>query len=482
MAHAPASVADTYFAWYAKKYGLQDSGARDLLEAGGEQVLVTDYPRSIGTPYYLEVSAPGHFLNPAYNGILTCLRDLGYARIVKVTDSLTAGAFTAPFAAGRQLAEERLAQQLPKLQGMMAEIHELLRGLDDTERALGELHESELPGSAGEQAELAMKSRWLDEVEGGAANLSSVIGLAQRVELAELPGLFFSLRRAPLQTPDDPKEITSKNAQLAEVIEALTTNSLLKHTLLQKLLRYIVWKDGLRRTLAGRRQLLVARLRGTYQSLQLQVALLRPALRQLRQYRLVDDVKDYPELAALFGNVASEVELLAAKRVARTGPMAVLSVTLKFVLRPPQPEQRGVPPSASLVIQYRAYAWDDESIQSYLHYRSNQDLDYFAHAGEALSHQLSGIQSEMGKYLADDTQTISIPSSRLAAHRPSEGMLAPLSHAFTCIAAGMRWTIGLVKIQAMSAPRIEEQVRKAVRRDAFLCYKTFKASHGLLTW
>lgn len=482
MVLAHSSISEAYFAWYAARFRLKDTDARDLLDVGQDQVLLSDFPRSIGHPYFLEVTAPGHFLGPAYSGILNGLKDLGYVSIVKVSDTLTAGAFTAPFAAGRQALEERLAQSLPKVQEMIAGTHELMRDIEDAEHALQELLESEQPGSVGEQAELALKGRWLDEVEGGAGNLSSVIGLAQRSDLAELPGLFFSLRRKPLHESDDPKQITSMNAQLAEVVETLTAGPVLKRTLLQKLLRYAIWKDGLRRSLLGRRVVLVARLRGQYQSLQLQVSLLRPVLRHLRQYRTADEVKEHPELAALFGNVVSEVELLASKRVAPKSPLAVVSVAMKFVLRPSQPEQRGVPPTASLIIQYRAYAWDEESVKRYLYYRSNEDLDYLVQAGESIFSQLAGIQTDINRYLAEGSQTTGAKSPVSTENQRSEGILAPLTYVFSGIADAARWTIALLRSPEASSARLEGEIRKAARRDAFLCYKMFKASHGLLTW
>jgi hypothetical protein len=488
--HVTPGPSNDYLQWYAQRFGLPLDGVRDLLEISRDQVIETDWPKSLGIPHCLEYLAPGQFMEQTYYGVLAALRDLGYASIVKVVDDSTAAQESAAYgvAEQRRLAvQDRVAQQMSQLQQSAAALSTLVQDLRELDRRLAQFDESEQDNSAGQQADAAFKAEFLDRIDGGAMNPASIFGIAQRLNVPELPGLFHGLRRLPLENAaraNEMSEVEGRHEELAQRVKALSIDAVSRDVLIQKLLRYYQWKDAAWRDHRGQRQLLLANLRTQYGLFRLTVTQVKPLLRTLRRQAMTIDRSESPELPSMFDATLNETELLAKKRVSSNGPYAVVLVSLQFLTRPPQKPAYGLLRPSSVTAQWRAYCWSDDDIARFIGFRQSPDLDLLGEASEELRRQLSSIDEELSGYLREAGVLPPSPAPP-EVHGNSwaeeiRSIFDPLSSVADGLLSAIRWLTS--RRESAAEREAEELAARTAKHDAWAAYKAFKTAHGMLTW
>src|SRR3989344_659828 len=153
--------------------------------------------------------------------------------IKKIKDIYTAGETSSYWG----MSEQRKGVQQDKFQQLMANVGQLLKTLFQMVRELRiiderlEYYEKTYKGDT--QAEVALKSIWVDLVEGGSKNPASVLGLGSQVGFVTLPDLFFSIH--PKKAEDVEKVVN--NSKLVEGM-----NRKIREVLGRKLTQYMYWR------------------------------------------------------------------------------------------------------------------------------------------------------------------------------------------------------------------------------------------------
>ena len=484
-----------FFSWYADRFNFPLDRARDLQEIGQDQVIETDYPKSLGVPYYLEFSGPGQFSERSYAVVLHSLRDRGYGSIIKLVDTsaLSEGSMAFRNASFQQAStEDRVLRQLGHVQEAVGVLFKLVQELQALDVRLRCFADSESDSAVGAQEDLTLKTNWLDEVNGGPRNPGSLFSWAQRLRVPELEALFYSLRRLPLGPSADvltPEQIKDLQAELAGRVRALALIDQADAVLQQTLLRYYAWKDSERRDLQTRRQFALHKLRTHYGILRLELTQVRPYLCALRRQTAATNGTEKVQLLSAFDSILTDVELLAKKKL-QADRYAVLLITLQFTTRPPpaRPSGEKIFSPSSVVVQYRAYCWDDEEIGRYLAYRQGEGLDLLAEVSGELSQQLSAVEKDLTAYLREAgvlaaqqvSDSVHPPSWIEQAKGSVRGIFEPLNDGI----AGFQILLHALSFGTKESDRhvVDENLVRAIRKDAYACYKIFKQAHGMVTW
>ena len=193
---------------------------------------------------------------------------LGY-KINKTEDSF----LTSPGSAQWQVFEQRkaaqqekAAQYLGSIGGMIKSMMTLYRELKIMDERLGFYREAD---KGSESAELSLKSLWIDRVEGGGQNATSVLGLAQQVGFVTLPDLFFRI---------DAKTLADVDKQ----VDKIETNTQVKKVLKRKLHQYVQWRERTFKELTTRRYFNVKYLSQHFNVIKMYLEWVKPYLKNIK--------------------------------------------------------------------------------------------------------------------------------------------------------------------------------------------------------
>jgi|ETNmetMinimDraft_4_1059912.scaffolds.fasta_scaffold00351_5 hypothetical protein len=193
---------------------------------------------------------------------------LGY-KINKTEDSF----LTSPGSAQWQVFEQRkaaqqekAAQYLGSIGGMIKSMMTLYRELKILDERLGFYKEAD---KGSESAELSLKSLWIDLVEGGGKNPTSVLGLANQVGFVTLPDLFFRI---------DPKNI----AEVDKQVDKIETNTQVKKVLKRKLHQYVQWRERTLKELTTRRYFNIKYLSQHFNVIKMYLEWVKPYLKNIK--------------------------------------------------------------------------------------------------------------------------------------------------------------------------------------------------------
>src|SRR3989344_9636806 len=136
--------------------------------------------------YYIEVEEVGAGVERYYFWLLNFMQASGPSgvkadEVIKVKDIYGATETSSYWGSIEQrkgLQQDRISQYLATIGKMMKDLFQIIREL----RIMDERYDYYKRSNAGdEDAEVALKSIWIDMVEGGAKNPTSVLGLATQV-------------------------------------------------------------------------------------------------------------------------------------------------------------------------------------------------------------------------------------------------------------------------------------------------------------
>lgn len=477
-----------YFEWYAQRFGIEMEHARDLFEAAQGQVVETDYPKPLGITRTIEYMGYGVTVERVRAGIVSALRDLGYEfrTVVDATEvAAQSGAFDAVMQQ-RTSAEDRVAQQVTGLQQSALTLAKIAQELHEVDRRMAQYVESEQAGDAGAQADAGLKSRWVEVVEGGAVNPNGIFALARQLNLADLPDMFFGLRRLPLGTGVQgawAREAPACNAALAQSVRDLPVSAGLQNALMQKLTRYYTWKDATWRELCKRRGLLLQSVRSHHGEARMQLVSLTSSLRALRHQPLSLGQLAPPELPNTFDVSLREVSLLARKLVSAHGPYAVVLVSVQCLGRAQADVRERALVPERVIVQYRPYCWTNEDIERFVVYQQGDNATLLEEVSGDLLQHLQAAEQELLEYLRELGISAFLRSPEPHPAAAPDGLQRALGRAVGIIAkARDMWQWRSQQEARAVAREAEERATRAARTDAFACYTAFKKEYGLLTW
>jgi hypothetical protein len=153
-------------------------------------------------------------------------------------------------------------------------------------------------------AEISLKSLWIDLVEGGAKNPTSVLGLASQVGFVTLPDFFFKITPKDLQDVDK----TVDSAQLQ-------TNNQVKTILKRKLRQYMSWRKRTKEELNTRRYFNVKYIAQHFNTIKMYADWAKPYLENIG--RLNQDLSGKYSHQLLEGSESAiaDIELMGVRKI-----------------------------------------------------------------------------------------------------------------------------------------------------------------------
>lgn len=226
--------------------------------------------------------------------------NFGY-EVSKVGDTYTSSetsSFFGNIEARKGAQQDRASQLLATIGGMIKSLLQILHDLRIMEQRM-RLYEGSKKGE--KSAELQLKSLWVDMVEGGGQNASSVIGLAQKVGFVTLPDLFFEI------TPKTPEDVDKVVENVKDV------NDSVKRVLKMKLRQFLEWKQATDKEIDTRWNFTLKYLRQHYNAILLQLNWAKPYIKNVKKLQAGETLSNVDLITSSEGAVV-DLEILGVKK------------------------------------------------------------------------------------------------------------------------------------------------------------------------
>ncbi|MBI1973002.1 hypothetical protein HYS50_03280 [Candidatus Woesearchaeota archaeon] len=408
-------------------------------------------------------------------------------RIEKIKDIYTAGETSSYWG----MAEQRKGVQQEKFQQLMANIGQLLKTLFQLIRELRiiderlQYYEEEKEGK--KPAQVALKSIWVDMVEGGSKNPASVLGLGSQVGFVTLPDLFFE---TDVHAAKDAKDVER------EVDKLQSFNRKIREVLGRKLAQYIYWREKTYEELIKGQQFKLKYMRQHYHVIRLYLNWLRPYLKNVQRLEMqridkygMQGTNQYDIIAA-FETSKIELEVLGIKtKYEAEGEYGketkefkeffpVVRVQFSYVAMPEiafQAEgQRGAIHRGRTVIIIDAFVATKEDLEEYKKKIEGEDLELLT----AVDESILALKDDLEKYLLKAEQVKKKEEEKQG--EKGESVFAPFKHMFL----GFRDLAGIPTKERKTKGKHrgeKSQAEEIAKTDAYLIYNIYKKTHGMFT-
>ncbi len=373
------------------KYGFEEEVAEE--EQGVFRL--TGYPKSV-RKYKLVYELFNQSIEELYYWIFTHLTvDQGYPReeIEKITDIFASSEMSSYWGVTQQrlgLQQDKTAQFLRMINDMLKQLFQQVRELRILDERLDYYKDSQKIGEEGEAAEYALKGIYIDLVEGGAKNPSSIYGLSQQVGFTILPDLFFRVR---VKGKDDIDMVCEKMKEHfnEKVIEVLK----------RKLYQYYNWKEKTNKELDQRKGFLLKFIRQHYNAIQLYMNWIKPYLKRINRLSPSEKKSASPELIAAFEGAMLEIEFLAKKKVGDFYAVNLINFDFRATPHMIWAEEYQKKPImvGRTVINFRAYVWTEEEVKKYIEMKQEEDLELLKSIDETVKQAMDALGDELKAYL-----------------------------------------------------------------------------------
>ncbi|MBW2992815.1 hypothetical protein KY345_06385 [Candidatus Woesearchaeota archaeon] len=474
---------------------LKDVGfdKQEYFESSAMQIIPSRYPQPLKR-YRLVWERMNLSVEEAYFFILKqCRHDWGYPPeyIEKTEDLFSAAENSAFFGVSQQrlgLQQDKVSQFLATIGKMTKEMFQLVREIRILKERLTYYEDSWSDDrKKAEAAEITLKGVFIDMVEGGAKNPSSVYGMARELQFTTLPDLFFS-------THPKTKE------QVSSVVdtERAGFNRKVREVLKRKLYSYLVWKEKTFRELTDRHTFTLKYLRQHYDIIRLYIGWVKPYLRHIKRLHLDEARLASPDLISAFEGSMVEVEFIAKKfaidpRTPHMQNKQVYSVILAHFLFRTRPQltfqqegyQRGPVHVGKLEINLRAYTWTQKEIDKYKKLKMKEDHDLIRILSKSLQDAMDALGGDLEAYLEEAGEKIKKEKEPEEAPPKRPGLLEPFLAAFVRVGPKMPKIEKPKKPTSADKEKLEKETASAkaeAMRTAWECYKNFKKAHGFIAW
>ena len=368
----------------------------------------------LGTPmqeYYLEVDEVGAGVERYYFWLLNFLKSgqpsgVKCDEVIKVKDVYGATETSSYFGS----VEQRKGLQQDRVSQYMATIGKMVKDLFQIVRELRIMDERAEYYKEGDNNDVALKSIWIDMVEGGAKNPTSVLGLGSQVGFAILPDLFFSVHPAPKKAEEIESSIKEAINNFKDKGKT-TLNRKIEEVLGRKLAQYLIWKVKTEQEIRQRRGFMLKYLRQHYNIIKMYMDWVRPYLRNLKRLQMKQDPES-PYLVSAFESSTVELELIGkwemkdSQKKEKAKYQAYIRIEFFYVTIPQmayqQEYQRGAIHTGKSIIKIKSYSLEESKIKEYKQALEEQDLDLL----EAVTGSLDALKDELKKYLKEAGEPI----------------------------------------------------------------------------
>jgi hypothetical protein len=425
--------------------------------------------------YYLEIEEPGSGVEGHYFWVLNFLKSddpsgLGYKEIYKIKDIYSASETSSYFG----MVEQRKGTQQEKVTQYLGLINNMIRSLFQMTNELKTIderyHYYKKIKEGDEDAEIALKSIWVDLVEGGVKSPGSVTGLAAQVGFVILPDLFFKIH------PKDESEIK----KYVEALKEDGINNKVREVLTRKLYQYLNWRGKTEKALEQRRSFILKYLRQQYGSIKLYIGWVRPYLKNLKKLQMAQ--KERAELVTAFETSVIELEILAKMKIGDTYHPCI-KVSFEYVAIPQmayqRDYQRGAIHTGLSKIKIQSYALTDDEIKEYMDSQEEEDFELLKSLNEsmdALGEDLKSYLKEAGeKFKEDEPKPVEKKGMFSEMFSPFTGIFKGLKHMST----GQK---GKKKQGGWTMEQEKNRISGITKKTSFVLYNVFKKSHQMLSW
>ncbi|MDP3917226.1 MAG: hypothetical protein Q8Q42_02975 [Nanoarchaeota archaeon] len=449
--------------------------------------------------YRLVIDSPQAGVEKSYFQVLRALTDdepFGRSlhddkgHVIKTKDIYAAGETSSYWGS----VEQRKGVQIDKFQQIMQNVGSMIKAMFQLLRELRILEERlkfyDDSNNGDKHSEVHLKSVWIDQVEGGAKNLSSVMGLSSQVGFAALADLFYTIH---------PKTSEKVDVEVQKLKESHGINKKVREVLGRKLKQYLVWKEKTYNELMVGQKFKLGYLRQHYSVIRLYLNWLRPYLRNVKRLQMrTEGVLQDKDLVAAFETSKVELEFLAIRdqyfMETERGKLEsnfreafpVTRVRVNFVAMPQMAyhddNQRGAIHRGKTEILIDGAVLTKKQIDDYVKSLNEDDMDLLA----AVDSSIEALREDLTYYLekaggAFDLQKKEEPPE--AKTKITEGIFEP----FNAIIDFFRE----IKGSSTKNPffgggnglydKEKKPAEKLATIDSYLAYYIFKKQNGLIT-
>ncbi len=360
-------------------------------------------------------------------------------------------------------------------------------------------------------SEIVLKGLWVDQVEGGTKNPSSIYGLSQNVGFTILPDVFFRMKI------DSKKDVDRK-------VDELQFNEKVKEILKRKLRQYYEWKERTFKELETRRNFELKYLRQHYETIKLYISWIKPYLRYTKRMQQLEKHENDSRIIKSFEGAFVELEIIGKKKV--KDHYAVILFNFQYRSRPEtlihQPHdygQKGPIHIGRAEARVRIYAWDQKQLDNYIQYKKEEDIALLSAIDESIREAMDSLGDELKKYLGmegevfDDEKKVNELAKNLLANnivpnmdegiKKAKGMVSATKEKpklggamdpFLSVFSGFGEVFGALGIKDIKfgsktakkdsylEGKSKGEAKKKGKDEGWLVIRNFKKAHKMVTW
>ena len=333
------------------------------------------------------------------------------------------------------------------------------------------------------QAEVTLKSTWIEVVEQGMQNPNSVYAMANKVGFVTLPDLFFGVNPHG-KTPSEQKKRLHK--YLEEISKEHALNTRVKNALEKKLVQYFNWKEKTWSEMKYTRKFRLKNMEQHYNVIRLYSSWLKPYLTTLKALQMKTDTSS-PDVVMAFETSKLELELLAVLK-GKQGWYSCIMVRMEVISRPEmiytQGGQRQPAHGGKFHISIEPYLATREDIDWYKNHAdkeilktvSGSEIDF----GVSIENVLSSLGADVEDYLYEAKHGKKREEKKQTDERPELNLFGP----FKGLAEGFKILSSKDKNKGPSDADIEKikaDEAKFAMLFSWILYDVFKKLNGMIT-
>lgn len=444
--------------------------------------------------YQLILESFNQSIEESYFWVLDHLKHtLGFPEIEKITDIFAASEQSSFFGVAWQrvgLQQDKVSQFLATVGKMVKELFQLVRELRIIDERLTYYYASIKREKGWESAEITLKGIWIDLVEQGSKNPSSVYGMARELHFITLPDLFFSIHP---QTGGEVDGMVDKLVQF---------NRKVREVLKRKLRSYIEWKKQTKKELEVRRRFTLKYLKQHFDIIRMYISWVKPYLKNIKRLQTADRSKS-PDIISAFEGSVIEIELLAKKLPSKfevkeephqnKKVYTCMLINFDYRTRPQmsyqQEYQRGPLHLGRLQLTMRGYAWSEEEINRYIKMKEKEDMQLIMDVDSSVKNAMEALGEELEHYLEEASKRDTREEEKAAPAPPLQSPLTPFVGVFKgfieifspLIPKGAS-TARVKKEDQFEIGKEKELALTNLKKSLYTLYYDYKYTHGLLTW
>lgn len=342
-----------------------------------------------------------------YFWVLTMFRRFdAVTDVIKIKDVFSASQQSSFFGNSQSrlgINQDRASSYLAQIGKLIKDMFHIVREVRVIDEKLQYYTDSkEKDKTLSEPAEIALKGVYIDQVEGGMKNPSSVYGLSQNVGFTTLPDLFFTVH------PKSREDVGKLVSKLEDSI-----NRKVREVLQRKLYQYVDWKEKTYKELDTRKNFQIKFMKQHFDVIKLYMDWVRPYLRYAHSMSMSDKAISSPDLISSIEGSFLEVELLTYHS-AKTYYTPVVIASFEYRTRPemrftPSPDvyqHKGPTHVGQLELNIRGYVWKPDQINKYQEMRRQEDWELLKYVDENMFDVIETLKEDVEKYLGEHGESL----------------------------------------------------------------------------